>query len=158
MANLNADAMKQFLGEWELILTQVGEERFDQALAEHIRESKFFPTIAELRERAGMRKVDLDAVDANDHWMRLKRFIATNYYEDLGGLQNSDKIPPRVEYAMNAIGGARAIYFAELDTEPFKRKDFLEAYRLAPLHAQVKRAQLSATLTACLESGKETQQ
>jgi hypothetical protein len=111
-----------------------------------------------LRDRAGMRKLDLESVEANDHWMRLKRFIDNNYYEDLGGLQNSDKIPPRAEYAMNSIGGARAIYFMELDTEPFKRKDFLEAYRLAPLHAQVKRAQLGTTLIACLESGKETQQ
>jgi hypothetical protein len=158
MANLDQAGMDHFADEWDLILAEVGELRFDEALTEHIRESKFFPTIAELRERAGMRKADLESAAALDHWVRLKRFINTNYYEDLGGLQNADKIPPRAQYAMNAVGGARAIYFMEMDAEPFKKKDFLEAYRLAPAHEQVRDAELGTTLARCLESGEETEQ
>jgi hypothetical protein len=158
MANLDSDGMKHFIAEWSLILAEVGEDRFDKALTEHIRESKFFPTIAEVRERAGMRKVDMDSAEAMDHWVRLKRFINANYYEDLGGLQNADKIPARARYAMNAVGGARAIYFMEMDAEPFKKKDFLEAYRLAPAHERMRQAELGTTLAGCLESGEETEQ
>jgi hypothetical protein len=155
MAKFDAEVLEQFIAEWSIIAAEVGEQAFDNALTEHIRESKFFPTVAELRDRSGMRKADMDSADALDHWVRLKRFINTNYYEDLGGLQSADKIPPRVQYAMRAIGGPRAIYFMELDDEPFKKKDFLEAYRLAPVHEQMQQAQLGITLAKCLDNGDE---
>lgn len=158
MANLDKEGTAHFVAEWGLIMAEVGGERFDLALTEHIRESKFFPTIAELRERAGMKKADQDSAEGLDHWVRLKRFIGENYYEDLGGLQNAEKIPARTQYAMRAIGGPRAIYFMDMDAEPFKKKDFLEAYRLAPVHEQMKHAELGTTLARCLEAGEETEQ
>ncbi len=155
MANLDKSGMDHFTEEWSLILTEVGEGRFDEALGEHIRESKFFPTIAELRERCGMKKADKDSVEAMDHWIRLKKFVKANYYEDLGGLHGQEKIPQRVSYAMTSVGGARAIYLMDLDSEPFKRKDFVEAYRLAPLHEQMQQAQLESVLPKFLDSGED---
>ena len=136
-------------------MTEVGEGRFDEALGEHIRESKFFPMIAELRERCGMKKADKDSVEAMDHWIRLKKFVKANYYEDLGGLHGQERIPQRVSYAMTSVGGARAIYLMDLDSEPFKRKDFVEAYRLAPLHEQIQQAQLESVLPKFLDSGED---
>lgn len=131
-------------------------ERFDHAITEHVRESKFFPTIAELRERAGMsRHVDEDRAEAIENWTRLKKFLNENYYEDLGGLKNAAKIPERVMYAMNAAGGARAIYFMDLESEPFKRKDFLEAYRLAPVAAaRARRNALESKRVGYLNAGE----
>jgi len=151
MISLDRGGIDHLVDEWALILAEVGEERFDQVLAEHIRESKFFPAIAELRGRAGMSKADRDSAEALGEWVKLKRFVDRNYYEDLGGLHNADKIPRRVQYALRAVGGARAIYFMDLESEPFKRKDFIEAYRLAPIHEQMEQARLGTTLAWCLE-------
>jgi hypothetical protein len=154
MTSLDQAGIDHFIDEWALILAEVGEARFDEALAEHIRESCFFPTVAELRDRARMRKVDMDAVEALDQWVKLKRFIDVNYYEDLGGLHHEEKLSSRTRYALRAVGGARAINFMDLESEPFKRKDFLEAYRLAPIHEQMEHARLGTTLARCLEDGE----
>ena len=56
---------------------------------------------------------------------------------------------------MTSVGGARAIYLMDLDSEPFKRKDFVEAYRLAPLHEQMQQAQLESVLPKFLDSGED---
>lgn len=155
MAKFDPEVLGQFISEWAVIVDEVGEEVFDLALTEHIRESRYFPSVSELRERAGLKKVDMAAVEALDHWTRLKRFVDANYYEDLGGLQNAEKIPPRVQYAMRIVGGARAIYFMELGSEPFKRKDFIEAYRLAPIHEHVEQARLDSVLIKFLDTGDD---
>jgi hypothetical protein len=137
-ANITEEAKEGFIREWKVIVAEVGQEQFDEALTEHIRECKFFPTVAELRERAGLKKLDALAVEAEHHWQRTKAFVEKNYYKDLGGLNGADKIPPRAAYAMRAVGGPAAIYFMELEAEPFKKRDFIEAYRLAPLAEHMK--------------------
>jgi hypothetical protein len=153
--SLGTEATKNYISEWLLIAKEVGAERFDEVVTEHIRESRFFPTVAELRERAGMSKKDGDSREALEHWDRLKRFINTNYYEDLGGLQNEDKLPLRVRYAMRLVGGARALYFMDLESEPFKKKDFIEAYRVAPADVRGQIKPLGEVLARCLEAGDD---
>src|SRR5215831_2999565 len=75
-ANLTIESKALLLREWDLILQEVGRELFDRALAEHIRESKFFPTVAELRDRAGISKNDHDAVEANAAWEFVNRYMS----------------------------------------------------------------------------------
>ena len=38
-----------------------------------------------------MKKADKDSVEAMDHWIRLKKFVKANYYEDLGRLHGQKK-------------------------------------------------------------------
>ena len=62
IANFGAEAKETTVREWRMIADEIGLEAFDRILEEHIRESRFFPTIAELRERAGLGKLDLEAI------------------------------------------------------------------------------------------------
>ena len=130
---LSREAKKLQLREWDLILCEVGPEEFDHALTEHIRESRFFPTVAELRERAGLSKADRNAVEANAAWEFVNRYVRRHWHPDIGPYPDAPQIPARIDYALRQMGGLRRLNSCLADHLPFMKKDFIEAYRLAPL-------------------------
>jgi hypothetical protein len=144
---LTLEGKELHLNEWEVILQAVGPEQFDRALTEHFRESAFFPTIAELRHRAGMRKADQDAVEANAAWEFISYYVYHYWHPDVGRYQGAPEIPPRTEYALRQIGGLRRLHDTPTDSIPFVCKRFMEAYRLARVD-ELMRPQLDAAFPA----------
>jgi len=122
-----------WLHEAQQIVVQVGIEQFDSILAEHIRNSRWFPTVAELRQRAGMAQSTQDQIEANQAWEWIRWFATHNWHPDIGLYNHAPAIPPRIDYAMRQVGGLRIIAACGDAQLPFVRKDFMEAFELAPL-------------------------
>ena len=129
--NFGAEARETTVREWRMIADEIGLEAFDRMLEEHIRESRFFPTIAELRERAGLRKLDRDAVETNQAWEFVCRFVQKHWHPAIGCYENAPSIPPRIGLALRQIGGLEALHNCAPERLHYLRRDFAEAYRLA---------------------------
>jgi hypothetical protein len=130
-------AKDMMLTEWDLILLEVGSLQFDQALSAHIRSSEWFPTVAKIREHACMKRADEDAVEAGSAWDFCVKFETRYWHPDLGTYRNAPAIPPRTAYALRQVGGLPSINNCKLDNLPFMQKNFIEAYRLAPMHERM---------------------
>ncbi|HET6180524.1 MAG TPA: hypothetical protein VFE61_26630 [Candidatus Sulfotelmatobacter sp.] len=120
------------------------KEQLHIAFTRARRESKFFPKIAELREWAGYKTQDVIDVQARDAWQTVQHYIRKHGYpmyptfmgrgED-GEIRWSspEPLPPRIAYAVRAIGGLRAVNDVTTQALPFMVKDFIIAFNQAPL-------------------------
>lgn len=103
----------------------------DQAALTHsigrvIRECKFFPTIAELRELAGANEKQHTELEAESAWQLVERDLARS------GRNATPHLDARTEYAIRAAGGRpgiNAAYSASVTDEAFCKKRFLEAFK-----------------------------
>lgn len=138
--NLTREAKELHLCEWESIVEEVGPARFVQAVTDHINDSKFFPTVAELRERSGASRLDQEAVEGNTAWEFVNAYARKYWHPDIGRYSTAPEIPSRAQYALRQIGGLRALTNASNNSWPFLRKEFMEAYRLAPISEQMRPA------------------
>jgi hypothetical protein len=130
IGNFGAEARETTVREWRLIADEIGLEAFDRLLEEHIRESRFFPTIAELRERAGLSRLDQDAIEINQAWEFVCRFVQKHWHPAVGCYENAPPVPPRIAFALRQIGGLEALHNCPPEQLHYLRKDFAGAYRL----------------------------
>jgi hypothetical protein len=119
------------ISEWQLIAQQIGLDAFDRILREHVRNSKWFPSVAELRERAGMTEDTTEALEANLAWEFVQHYSHKHWHPDLGHYSNAPTIPSRTSYALRQIGGLQVIFNCRLEHLTFVKKDFIAAYKLA---------------------------
>jgi hypothetical protein len=125
------EAKEATLREWRMIVDEIGLEAFDRFLSEHIRESRSFPRIADLRARASLGKIDQDATEINAAWEFVCRYVQKYWHPGVGSYYIAPVIPPRINYALRQIGGLHALHNCSLDRLPRMHKDFVDAYRLA---------------------------
>jgi hypothetical protein len=133
IVDFGPEAKETTMREWRLIVDEIGLEAFDRILDEHLRESRCFPTIAELRERAGLSKLDQDAIEINQAWEFVCRYVQKWWHPEVGRYDNAPAIPPRIDYALCQIGGLYALHNCSLEQLPRMHRDFADAYRLATL-------------------------
>ena len=133
IVDFGAEAKEATLREWRLIVDEIGLEAFDHILDEHLREARLFPTIAELRELAGLSKLDQDAIEINQAWEFVCRYVQRYWHPEVGRYDNAPAIPPRIDYALRRIGGLYALHNCSLEQLPRMHRDFGDAYRLAPV-------------------------
>ena len=134
--------------EWALIAGEVGFEALSEAVREVMRnDTEWFPSVKAIRERTGLKQEDRFQVEINAAWEWVEKYISRFWHPDIGKSPNAPAIPPRIENAIRQVGGLRKISMRTYDSEPFMRKDFAEAYRLAPL-ADEMRPQLAASFEA----------
>jgi len=125
------EAKEATLREWRMIVDEIGLEAFDGILSERIRESRSFPTIAELRARAGLGKIDQDATESNEAWEFVCRYVQKHWHPEVGRYDNAPAIPPQIDYALSQIGGLHALHDCSVEVLPRMHRDFVDAYRLA---------------------------
>lgn len=133
-------------------LLDIPKADLETAFARARRELKYFPRVAELREFAGVVVKDLAMAEAEAAWEYVARYLAEwgvdRVPEYLGrdGDAKWNKAPAfegRIDHALRQIGGLIRIQSAldlmdeETAAYAFTRKEFLEAYRLAPLAASL---------------------
>jgi hypothetical protein len=134
--------------EWALIADEVGFDALAEAVKDVMRnDSDWFPSVRAIRQRAGLNQQEQVAVDANEAWNEVQRYLRLWGGEGHPFWRNGQReypppLTPRLDYAMRRVGGLRAIDRVTAAALPFMRKDFDEAYRLAPL-AEQRRLQLS---------------
>lgn len=133
-----SELAKEFaLCEWLAIVQQTGIERFRKILGEHIRNSNWFPTIAELRTRAGLNEQTQQQIEANQAWQWIRFFSTHDWHPDIGLYLGAPPIPPRIDYALRQIGGLHALASCSDARLPFMRQDFINAFSLAPFAAEL---------------------
>lgn len=131
------------MGEWGVIVDQVGIDALERAVMEVVRnDSDFFPALSKIRHRAGMNADECVQVEGSAAWEFVRKYVRHHWTPDLGACsflgKPAPKIPPRTEYALRQIGGLKALFYMEQSAEPFKRRDFLEAYRMAPVEERMR--------------------
>jgi hypothetical protein len=140
--------------EWALIAEEIGVEALSEAVHEAMRnDTEWFPSVKAIRERAGLKQEDRLQVETNAAWDWMLRYISRSWHADIGRCPNAPTIPSRIEYAIRQIGGLRKISMRTYESEPFLRKHFAEAYKLAPL-ANEMRPQLAASFGGKALSGE----
>jgi hypothetical protein len=123
-------------------LADIDQGRLAVAFTRARRELGWFPKIAQLRDLAGANDADLRRIESEAAWQ-----FALHYSGEPGvcrppyfifdkGTARYDyppPPPPRVDYAVDRIGGWKALSEMTEKSRPFLRLDFLEAYAQAPL-------------------------
>jgi hypothetical protein len=145
-SKLTPEAADAFLTEWGVIVAEVGQYAFDAALTGAIRQSEFFPSVALIRKCGGANgetrtKCEADAAwnmvrEHNAKWsggQRMFKGIDKTTGEMV--FESAPRLPARVEYAVRAVGGLRAIDNVDMHGEPFMRREFNEAYERAEFAA-----------------------
>ncbi len=119
-------------------LTDIPQDRLNVAFQRALRELTFFPKVAELRSLAVSSSDDEKNVEANAAWDYVNDYLR-KWGVDLLPLHSGGQVitpPPldsRTDYALRRIGGLRALNQVDIDKLPFMRRDFCEAYTLAPV-------------------------
>lgn len=119
-------------------LTDLSEDQVRRAIGRAIRELKFFPRVAELRDLAGVAAKDERNVEAEAAWKWANDYLR-KWGVDLMPVYSGGKgmeapaIPHRIAYALRRIGGLNGLNQITADSRPFAFRDFCEAYHLAPI-------------------------
>ena len=119
-------------------LEDLTPEQFSDACNRALRELKFFPKIAELRELAIGSPAERKTAEALEAWRYVNEYLRKWGVDRLplfanGTITTAPVIPERIDYALRRIGGLWALNQATADRLPFMHRDFCEAYSVAPL-------------------------
>jgi hypothetical protein len=147
---LTPETAAVYLSEWSLIVAEIGQDGFELALSAALRGSRFFPTIAEIREHAGINIAPEKRlkIQAEQAWQWVQTFIrkwdrvpgegeCIGWDPQIGKplFKTPKPIPERINYAVRAVGGIRAIAGVDDHSLPFMRKEFAEAFENAQFAA-----------------------
>ena len=131
ISDFGAEAKDTTVREWRMIVDEIGLKTFDRILDEHIRESRYFPTIAELRNRAELSNLDQNAIEINQAWEFVCRFVQKHWHPAVGCYANAPPIPFCIVLALRQIGGLEALHNCPLERLHYLHREFAKAYRLA---------------------------
>lgn len=147
---------KVHLKEWGLIAQEVGFPKLEKAVKDVLRnDSSWFPSVADIRKRAGMDKELVSKVEADAAWDLVRAH--NRKWAGVGRLfkgrdpetgepqyDTAPRLPSRVEYAVRAVGGLDAIDNVSREGEPFMRREFTEAFVRAEVAEAYNGMQLGA--------------
>ena len=138
--------------EWAAIAEEVGFETLAAAVRDVMRnDTEWFPSVKAIRERAGLKEAQMVAVEAGEAWDFVQRHLREWGSDGMpqwcrgGVMREPPALPRRIDYAVRQLGGLWAINQVTNASLPFMRKDFIEAYKMAPVAEQMQ-PQLRASL------------
>lgn len=119
-------------------LVDITQERLQTAFHRALRELKWFPKLAELRELSGWSADEEKKVEAQAAWEHANEYLRKWGVEKLpirsgGKWITAPPLEPRLEYAVRQIGGLWRLNQVTDETYHFMFRDFCEAYLLAPV-------------------------
>jgi hypothetical protein len=119
-------------------LLDVPQERLKASFRRALRELKFFPKLAELRELSGSSAEEEKRVEAQAAWEYVNEYLRKWGVEKLpvrsgGKWITAPPLEPRLEYAVRQIGGLWRLNQVTDESFHFIFRDFCEAYMLAPV-------------------------
>ena len=136
--SITCERLKIYAGD----LADIGHGPLENAFMRARQECRFFPKIAELRDFAVGKPEDLAKVEAEAAFEFTLNYLR-EWGVDLsprfqgGEWQYAPALPARVEYALRRIGGLRGLNNLTYEARPFAFKEFVEAFKLAPLSEQI---------------------
>jgi hypothetical protein len=118
------ETKRAYTAEWLELASEIGADKFSEALIAAVRASEYFPVIAKIRQCAGVTPGQASAAEADAAWLYLKdHFRKFSCYD-----QNRPKLPDRIMYALRIVGGRDVIENATYEALPFLRKDFCASW------------------------------
>lgn len=112
---------------YEQTLSDIPLQTLRAATLDLIAESKFFPTVAELRKRAFALIAEQDGTaDAYSAWALTLRFLRQGRGNPIIGRSKDWDIPPLIEQTVRQVGGWA--YLAQADNVAADRARFIDAY------------------------------
>jgi hypothetical protein len=120
--------------EWLLMLDEIGEAAFSEALRRAVHESEYFPTISKVRMCAGITTEQKDSAAADAAWLLVEDWIRRWHgvmfpvFKSGTVIEKAPKLPARIAYAVRVVGGIDAIANVTDKGAPFLRKEFGEAF------------------------------
>lgn len=149
---LTEDQADIHMEEWAAIAEEVGFETLAAAVRDVMRnDTEWFPSVKAIRERAGLKEAQMVAVEAGEAWDFVQRHLREWGSDGMpqwcrgGVMREPPALPRRIDYAVRQLGGLWAINQVTNASLPFMRKDFIEAYKMAPVAEQMQ-PQLRASL------------
>ncbi|MBZ5525299.1 MAG: hypothetical protein LAP21_23980 [Acidobacteriia bacterium] len=132
--SLSVSAAEIYITELVKVCRQVGIDVLDSALTGCIQECTFMPTVAEIRNRAGMNKERADEAAGQQAWMVVLNYISKHGTDNHPVMRNRQlvyppQLPERIRYAVRIAGGLKAIEDTPDSQIHFRRKDFEDAYK-----------------------------
>lgn len=139
---LSPETAKNYLVAWYEIGCQVGEQNFDRALRCAVYGSKFFPTVSEIRDSAGLNEEHAAMSEGEQAWLVVLEYLRKYgsegmpvcRYEKRGDLlyelppEKPPRLTDRIEYAVRQAGGLKVICATQIEDQHFRRDDFIKAY------------------------------
>jgi hypothetical protein len=119
-------------------LSDLTDEQLQVATHHAIRELKFFPRVAELRELAGAGRAEQQDAEARVAWDCLIKFVAKYVSNDIYGNYGPEhgwypktfpKLSDRILDSVRRSGGWHVYKCMDADDMPFIQKRFFEEYR-----------------------------
>jgi hypothetical protein len=119
-------------------LSDLSDDQFTICVGRAMKESHWFPKPAVLREFVMPKAEDVRQVEADAAWRYANEYLQKWGVDRMplcsGGKRiEAPRIRERVDYALRRIGGLPGLNRVTTESRPFVRKDFIEAYNLAPL-------------------------
>lgn len=126
------ETLANYTVEWLELMSEVGPERFSEALVKAVRESEYFPVISKIRQHAGMGTKQQSAAGASAAWMWLWDYLRKwPFYEYSDGVRQpkgAPAVPHRINHAARLVGGLMRIQNVTEDALPFVQRDFCAAW------------------------------
>jgi hypothetical protein len=119
-------------------LADLSDDQIKICIGRAIRKLEWFPKPAVLREFVQPKDEDESQVEAEAAWKYANDYLHKWGVERMplysGGKRiDAPALPPRIEYAVRAIGGLWALNQIITESRPFMKRDFIEAYGQAPI-------------------------
>lgn len=147
--------------EWLNLAEEIGFDAFSAALVQAVRETDFFPVVSKIRQCAGTLKKQQEVSGAEAAWLYLQQWIKKwpDYGENVGRSKKAPQLPHRIAHAARLAGGLAAIEWATDESLPFRRRDFIEAWKnYAHTEAEYNSLQLEAPIDLKLLRSPEAQE
>ncbi len=143
------DTQKAMMIEWLFLASEIGAEKFSEALVNAVRESEYFPVIAKIRKHAGATQAQQADAGAQAAWLWVRKYIRDwGTSGDPHYFGNGPVMPPaldaRIQHALRFVGGIQVVENTPNDELQWVQKRFMAAWsayvqtfeHLAQLQAQ----------------------
>lgn len=122
--NISKEDLKTMIKVWYEDFKDVPKQDFLETINTVRYTSKFFPSIAEIKEKLAKRKLE-DVPSAEEEWLEVKKAISKyGYYREIEAMKS---LNPYTAKIVSYIGFQR-ICMANSEEQTWNRKEFIDEY------------------------------
>lgn len=122
--NISKEDLKTMIKVWYEDFKDVPKDDFLEIINNVRYTSKYFPSIAEIKERLAKRKLE-DVPSAEDEWLEVKKAVSKyGYYQEIEAMKS---LNPYTAKIVSYIGFQR-ICMATQEEQTWNKKEFIEEY------------------------------
>ncbi len=137
---MDAEQVKLTITVWLDILGDIPLDQIKLAVKAHCSDSKWFPAVAEIRQAAfDLGESEAERITAGDAWAEVQDQMRHGGHWDAPQFSH-----PRIQQAVDAIGGWRNVCTADMGAMTADRARFIQAFEIYEQRERVDRRMLPA--------------